>query len=113
MNLNNRQIQGAMKRMGIAQTEIDAKEVIIRLENSIIVIAQPQVLKVNMMGQQTYQISGNAVEKQLNSEPEINDEDILTVMSQTGAKKEDALNAIEEAKGDLASAIMNLTKKNS
>jgi len=110
MNLNNRQIQGAMKRMGIAQTEIAAKEVTIRLENSEIIITEPQVLKVNMMGQQTYQITGNAVERILSTEPEINDEDVKTVMEQTGVTKEEALSAIKDAKGNLAEAILQLTR---
>ncbi|MFH0979102.1 MAG: nascent polypeptide-associated complex protein [Candidatus Woesearchaeota archaeon] len=108
MNLNNRQIQHAMKRMGIAQVDIPATEVIIRTADSEIVISDPQVAKVNMMGQTTFQVSGNISERPISSEPEINEEDIATVMDQTGATKEKALSAIKAAKGDLAQAILDL-----
>ena len=97
-----------MKRMGIQQQEIDAVEVIIRTHDSEIVITEPQVSKVNMMGQQTFQIIGNIHERKLSSEPEINDDDINTVMEQAGVDKEKALEAIKAAGGDLAGAIMKL-----
>ena len=49
--MNSRQAAQMMKKMGIAQQEINAVEVIIRCEDKNIVIANPQVSKVNMMGQ--------------------------------------------------------------
>ena len=47
-----------MKKMGISQQEIDATEVIIKTPEKEIVITNPQVSKVNMMGQQTFQVVG-------------------------------------------------------
>lgn len=108
--MNPRQMKQAMKRMGIQQQDIDAKEVIIRLEDKEIVISNPQVSKVNMMGQDTYQIVGEEEERSLDSTPDINKDDIKTVMEQAGASEEQAKAAIEEAKGDLAEAIMKLKK---
>jgi nascent polypeptide-associated complex subunit alpha len=101
----------AMKRLGIQQEEIDAKEVIIRLQDKEIIISNPSVSKVNMMGQETYQIVGEEHERSLSTRPEISDEDIDTVAEQTGASKEEAKEAIEEANGDLAEAIMKLKKE--
>lgn len=106
--VNPRQMRAAMQKMGIQQEEIDAVEVIIKLHDKEIVISNPQVVRVNMMGQKSYQISGEQEERSLNSTPEINDDDIETVMSQTGVSKEDARVAIEDADGDLAQAIMKL-----
>jgi len=106
--MNPRDVQKAMKRMGIQQQDVEAYEVIIRCPDKDIVIENPQVAKVNMMGQETWQIVGKAVEKAKSTEAEIKDEDVQTVMQQTGADREKALSAIKEAKGDLAQAILNI-----
>ena len=108
MNINPRDLQKAMQRMGIQQQEVDAKEVIIRCADKDIIIANPNVAKVNMMGQETWQITGNAVEQSRSSEPDIKEEDIQTVMQQTNTSHDEALAAIKAAKGDLAQAIINL-----
>lgn len=106
--INPREMQKAMRRLGIKQEEIEANEVIIRTDDKEIVIANPQVSKVNMMGQETYQIIGKAEEHQISSEAGINDDDVKTVMEQTGATEEKAREAIEENDHDLAKAIISL-----
>jgi nascent polypeptide-associated complex subunit alpha len=108
--MNPRDVRMAMKRMGIQQEEIDAKEVIIRLEDREIVIKNPQISKVNMMGQKTYQIVGEEEERSLDATPDISDEDVATVAEQAGVSEEAARIAIEACKGDLAEAIMKLKK---
>jgi nascent polypeptide-associated complex subunit alpha len=107
--MNPRQMKQAMKRMGIEQQDLQAQEVIIRLADRDLVITNPEVAKVNMMGQETYQVVGEVEERARDSAPDINEEDILTVMQQTGAEKPEATKAIQEADGDLAAAIMALT----
>lgn len=107
--MNPRQMKQAMKRMGIQQEDLEAIEVIIRLPDKEIVISNPSVQKVNMMGQWTYQISGEETQRSIDSTPDIDEEDIKTVMEQTGASEEDALAAIKEAQGDLAQAILKLS----
>ena len=106
--MNPRAMKQAMKRMGIQQQDIEATEVIIKTEDKEIVIANPQVAKVNMMGQETYQVVGEAQERAISKEPEINEEDIKTVMEQTGADQEKAKETIQKHNGDLAAAIMEL-----
>jgi nascent polypeptide-associated complex subunit alpha len=106
--MNSRSMAKAMKRMGIQQVELDAKEVIIRLEDKELVFVKPQVAKVNMMGQETFQIIGTPEERSISTEPEISEEDIQTVVDQTGADKEKALEAIKKHKGDIAAAIIEL-----
>lgn len=111
MNINPRMMKQAMKKMGIKQQELDAKEVIIRLKDKELVISNPSVSKVNMMGQETYQITGDVEERALSTEPEISEDDINVVIEQCNCSREEAENAIKEANGDLAKAIMNLKEK--
>jgi nascent polypeptide-associated complex subunit alpha len=101
-------MEQAMRRMGVQQTEIDAKEVIIRCEDKDIIIQNPNVSKVNMMGQETYQIMGKAIEKERSQELTISEDDIHIVMEQTNASKEKAKKAISDNNGDLAAAILSL-----
>ena len=51
--MNMRKAAQMMKRMGIQQVEIPANQVIIRCDNKEIIIHNPQVSNVNLMGQQT------------------------------------------------------------
>ena len=111
--MNPRAMKQAMKRMGIQQQDIEATEVIIKTTEKEIVIENPQVAKVNMMGQETYQVVGQATERAISSEPEINEDDIKTVMEQTGVDEEKAKTAIKEAQGDLAAAILALKESDS
>lgn len=104
--INPRMMKQAMKKMGINQQEIDAEEVIIKTKDKEIIITNPSVSKINMAGQETWQISGEEEERSL--KVEINDEDIKTVMEQTGKSKEECRDAIEKANGDLAEAILSL-----
>lgn len=109
--MNPRMMKQAMRRMGIQQQEIDATEVIIRTTEKEIVITNPQVSKVNMMGQQTYQVVGEEHEREISTKPEINEDDVATVMEQANVDKETAQKAIEDNGGDLAQSILSLTKR--
>tara|TARA_Y100000310_G_scaffold255534_1_gene263013 strand:+ start:6881 stop:7222 length:342 start_codon:yes stop_codon:yes gene_type:complete len=106
--LNSRQAKEMMRKMGMKQEEIEAREVIIKTDDKEIIIQNPQVSKVNMMGQETFQVVGQPVERELSSEPEINEDDVKTVMDQTGATEEKAREVIAASDGDLAKAIMSL-----
>ena len=106
--MNPRKMQQMMKRMGIQQIDIPATEVIIKTEDKEIVITEPSVSKVNMMGQETFQISGQVNEREKTTETEINEDDVKTVMEQANVDEEKAKEALEKANGDLAKAIMDL-----
>src|SRR3989344_6799999 len=97
-----REMQKAMKRLGIRQQEIDAELVIIKTHDKDLVIRNPQVSRVNMMGQQTFQVVGSIEEVEKDAKAEINEDDIDTVIEQTNCTKEEAMEAIEESKGNLA-----------
>ena len=108
--MNPRKMAQMMKRMGIQQVEIPATEVIIRTPEKELVITEPQVAKVNMMGQETIQITGDIHERELETEAEINADDIKTVMEQANVSEDQAKSAIESNNGDLAAAIMSFQK---
>jgi len=109
--MNPREVQKAMKRMGIKQEEIDAELVIIKTADKDLVIKNPHVTKVNMMGQESLQIVGDITEVEKNDKIEINEDDIATVIEQTNCTKEQALNALEQSNGNLAEAILKLQNK--
>lgn len=106
--VNPRQMQQMMRKMGIQQTEINATEVIIKTADKEIIITNPSVAKVNMMGQETFQISGEINERNRSASPDISEEDIKTVMEQANVSHAAAKQALAEAHGDLAEAILNL-----
>ncbi len=106
--INPRMMKQAMKKMGMKQEEIEASEVIIRTPDKEIVFSEPQVSKLNMMGQDTWQIIGEAEERAIDSSPEISEDDIATVVEQTGVTEEKAKEAVQKHDGDLAAAIMEL-----
>ena len=106
--VNPRQMQQMMKKMGVKQEEIPAEEVIIKTREKNLIIRNPNVQKVQMMGQETIQITGDIEEEEQETTPEITEEDIQTVRDATGASREEAKEAIENTEGDLAKAIINL-----
>lgn len=106
--INPRQMQQAMRKMGLQQEELDVSQVIFRMSDKELVIDNPQVSKINMMGQESFQVVGVVEERSLDASPEIFEEDIQTIIDQTGCSKEKAEKALDENKGDLAAAIMSL-----
>ena len=99
--INQKQIESVMKRMGIKQENIDADEVVIKTSEKNIVIRNPNIVKVNMHGNESFQISGEISE-------EYNEEDISTIMEQAKCSKNEAIKALNESNGDLAEAILKL-----
>jgi len=108
MKINPRQLEKMARKMGMRMAEIQAEQVIIRTPEKEIIISNPQVSKVNVMGQETFQISGEVTERP--REP-FTESDIEMVISQTGASREEVLAALRETQGDLAESIMKIKKK--
>ena len=103
--INPRQLEKAMKQMGVKQEDIEATEVVIKTKEKELVIKNPHVTKVNMMGQESIQITGSIEERDIKPYKE---EDVKTVMDQAGCTEEEAVKALEEHKGDLAEAILSI-----
>ena len=104
--INPKQMAQAMKKLGIKQEEIEAYEVIIKTNDKNLVIKNPQVIKINMGGEQSLQITG-----EINEESIISEDDVNTVSEQANVSKDIARNALEKNNGNLAEAIMDLQNK--
>lgn len=106
-----KQMQRQMKKMGMKMEDIEGvEEVIIRCSDKDIVISPAEVNVMNVMGSDTYQVTGEAREVEKEIELEITGEDIEIVANQCNVSKEDAESALIEAKGDLAEAILKLNQ---
>ena len=100
-------MEQAMKKLGVKQESIDATEVIIKtVAGKDLVIKHPQVMKVNMMGQESLQITGDIEEVSV-----MNDADVKTVADAAGVSLEVAREKLESCNGDLAKAILELQSK--
>jgi len=107
--MNPKQMQRMMKQLGIKNEELPAKKVVFELEDGTkLVIEQPNVTVINMQGQKTYTVMGEAVEEKKG----IPDEDIEMVMKQAGVDKKKAEAALKKVDGDIATAIVKLKNYN-
>ncbi len=105
MDLRN--MQKMLKQMNTEQ--IDAEEVLIKTsKGETLSIKNPQVVRMEMMGQTTFQVVGTAVPVQEEKGPSA--EDVELVMEKTGASKEKADAALKESGGNIAEAILKFKK---
>lgn len=115
--MDKRAMEAAMRKLGVQQSQLEAEEVVIRLKaGSEIVVSNPSVTKVTMMGQENFQISGEYSERAQQSQsrqlPQLfNDEDVKTVVGQAGCSDAEAKAALAKVNGDLAAAILFINEK--
>jgi len=114
--LDPKKMSAVMKQMGISQTEIPADRVIIEKADGEgrIVIDSPNVVKIKMQGQESYQVTGEAREE---AQAEENEEtkletDINTIIEQTGVSHDIAAIELEKNNGDIAETIIILSNQN-
>lgn len=105
-----KQLQKMMKQMGIEVEELsDVEEVVIKLSDKEIVIQNPEVQITEAKGQTTYQVIGNAEERETG--PQVSEDDIEMVMEKSGVDEEAATEALKGTDGDIAQAIVNLEEE--
>ena len=104
--IDPKKMAGMMKQLGIKQEEIPASRVVIEGPDKNIIIDNPSVQKVEMQGQETYQIAGAAREE--SREVGISEDDVKLVVEKTGKSEAEAKEALEET-GDIAEAIVKLS----
>ncbi|HQD26652.1 MULTISPECIES: nascent polypeptide-associated complex protein [Methanoculleus] len=108
--INPKKMKQMMRQMGMEMEEIEGVEkVVIYTSSGNYVFDDAQVIATTMQGVTTYQLSGEARFEE--AVPEIPDEDVALVASQTGATKEDAKAALIETRGDIAEAILKLSQQ--
>ena len=103
--IDPKKIQGMMSKMGIKQEDIPAKRVIIEGEKGNIIIENPSVVKINMQGQDSFQITGDVSEQEQGA----SEEDIKQVIEKTGKTRLECEVALKQANNDLAEAILSLS----
>lgn len=107
--MNARQLNQMMRRFGINVKTIDnVEKVIIQTDKKEYIFEDAEVTIMDAQGQKTYQIAGQPSIKDRKEETQ--EEDINLIMEQTGKSKEEAAQALKEANGDIAQAILKLTE---
>lgn len=104
--IDPRNIQRLMKQMGMQSRSIEAKSVIIETENERISITNPQITEIVMGGQRIFQVAGNVKVNEI-----IRSDDIGMVAEQAGVSREEAEAALKKTNGDIAEAILLLSKE--
>jgi nascent polypeptide-associated complex subunit alpha len=116
--MNPREQKRMMQRMGMNMDSVsDVEQVIIRTADKDIVIDEPEVAILQVQGQKMYQVIGGQVSEQAPSargttapvKPAFSEEDVQLVADQTGKSLDKAREALKEADGDLAKAILLLS----
>jgi nascent polypeptide-associated complex subunit alpha len=127
----SRQMRRRMQQQGIEMDQIDATRVIIECQDKTLVIDQPEVILMKQMGQEMYQVIGDAEEyssgeftieegvdaKSLEPTEEdvsklvITENDVMLVAAQAKVNKEEANAALIDSDGDIAKAIIYLKNK--
>jgi len=105
-NFNPQQMGKMMRSMGIKNEELDVKRVVFELADKNLVIEQPNVSVIDMQGQKTYTVMGEAREEQAG----VPEEDVKMVAESAEVSKDEAREALEESEGDIAKAITALKK---
>ena len=117
--LNPSDIKRQLKRLGIKNVEVDTpavEEIIVRLEDGREIVAYtPQVMIVRVPGGAAMiQVVAETLEEreaQAGGQPEISEEDVKLVAEQAGVSMEEARQALEEASGDIAAAILLIEER--
>jgi len=106
--MNPAKVKQMMKQMGINLCEIeDVEQVIIRTPDKDIVFNDANVSIMTAQGVDTYQVVGTPEE--VARELDIPADDVRLVVEQTGVSEDAAREALKNANGDLAEAILSLS----
>ena len=130
-HFGSRQMRRRMQQQGIEMDQIDATRVIIEGPEKSLVIEQPEVVLMKQMGQEIYQVIGEAnqydpsdisiakstyeeVEEpigDLETKPIITENDVMLVATQANVEKTEAEAVLNECDGDIAKAILLLKNR--
>ena len=110
MRGGNREMRRMMDKMGLDMNELtNVQEVIIKTDKKEIIISKPSVTEMKAKDNSIFTVTADSYEEKELEVPIFSEEDIQLVSLQSGVDEEKARTALEEAKGDLAKAILNLT----
>ena len=110
MRGGNREMRRMLDKMGLEMKDLgNIEEVIIKTETKELYLIKPQVVEMKGKDSTIFQVVATDIEEKERETPSLKDEDIILVMKQANVTREKAIQALVDAKGDLAKAILNLT----
>ena len=110
MRGGNREMRRMLDKMGLEMKDLgNIEEVIIKTETKELYLINPQVVEMKGKDSTIFQVVATDIEEKERETPSLKDEDIILVMQQANVTREKAIQALVDAKGDLAKAILNLT----
>jgi nascent polypeptide-associated complex subunit alpha len=108
-NINPRKMKQMMKQLGMQMDQIeDVEKIVIYTPKGKWVFDAAEVTAMTMQGVTTYQIAGQPRFEE--AIPQIPDEDVQLVADQAGVSAEAAREALIVCKGDIAEAILKVSK---
>ena len=106
----NREMRRMMDKMGLDMEEIqNVQEVIFKTDKKEIIISKPSVTEMKAKENSIFQVVAENIEEKELEVQIFSDDDISLVAQQANVDEEAAKNALAEAEGDLARAILLLT----
>ena len=110
MRGGNREMRRMLDKMGLEMKDLgNIEEVIIKTETKELYLIKPQVVEMKGKDSTIFQVVATDIEEKERETPSLKDEDVILVMQQANVTREKAIQALVDAKGDLAKAILNLT----
>jgi nascent polypeptide-associated complex subunit alpha len=99
-----------LDKMGLEMKDLgNIEEVIIKTENKELYLIKPQVVEMKGKDSTIFQVVATDIEEKQREVPSLREEDIILVMQQANVLRERAVQALIDAKGDMAQAILTLT----
>ena len=110
MRGGNREMRRMLDKMGLEMKDLgNIEEVIIKTETKELYLLKPQVVEMKGKDSTIFQVVATDIEEKQRDVPVLKEEDITLVMEQANVTREKAIQALIDAKGDMAQAILNLT----
>ena len=110
MRGGNREMRRMLDKMGLEMKDLgDIEEVIIKTETKEIYLIKPQIIEMKGKDNTIFQVVATDIEEKKRDVPIFKEEDIILVMQQANVTKEKAVQALTDANGDMAQAILDLT----
>jgi len=111
MRGGNRQMRRMMDKMGVDMQDLpNVQEVIIKTDKKEIIISKPSVTEMQAQDNHIFTVTSDSYEEKELEVPVFPDSDIELVCLRANVDKERAIAALAETKGDMAQAILQLTK---
>jgi nascent polypeptide-associated complex subunit alpha len=99
-----------LDRMGLEMKDIgNVEEVVIKTDNKELYLLKPQVIEMKGKDSTIFQVVATDIEEKQRETPTFKDEDITLVIQQSNTTREKAIQALTDARGDIAQAILSLT----